>query len=700
MKEKIMEVLNVVRDNPINVRDLYRKCGYYNYPYDDFLNLIDELVEEKLITCANSKLDLYKLNPYREGVFHVKRNGDCVVDIGDYKISIPKEFSYGSMEGDKVLVKVTNYDTCSGTIKEIIDRSGIVAELVTIEKVRYAKVGKDLYKISVPDSLVDGMLVGIKIDKSKAGKYYHASLDKVIGHKNAPGIEEQKILYEHEMPTSFSDAALKELDDVPTSVSDKDIVGRRDLRNEMIFTIDGDDTKDIDDAISCKKLENGNYELGVHIADVSFYVRPNTNIDLDARERTTSVYMPGVVSPMYPPELSNGICSLNPNVDRLTTSCVMEIDPNGNLVNFDIFKGVIRSRKQMTYKNVNKILNEGIIPEGYEEFSDNLLLMGELSKIFEDVRIRRGMINFDTSEIKINVEDGKTKSIERRVQDTAENLIENFMLAANECVATYIYGMGLAFIYRVHDLPSEERLKRVVGIIKSYGCDISLKMNSNNPRFIQKLMSEIKDSDNYEVFSNMILRCMAKAAYEIVNLGHFGIGVDANKGEAYTHFTSPIRRYPDTMVHRILGYILDGDYDKVSSEEFKTALALIAKHCSENELKADQCEREANKMRMAQYMSDYINEQYLAKIVGFTSSGMFVQLDNLVEGRVGYNTMDDYYTYDEDLEIIVGEKSKKIYRLGDVVLVKLTRSDMETREIDFEVVKQRVRKSVTDGNSK
>jgi len=699
MKEKVLEILNVTRDNPIDLETIYRKSGYTNYSKEDFLNVINELVEEKKITCANSKLNLYKLNPYREGIFHIKRNGDCYVNIGDRDITINKDFTYGSMDKDKVLVKITNYDTNTGTIKEIIERNGIIAEVKTINKDRYAQVGKNMYKIELPANMVDGMLIGIKIDKSKAGKYFHATLDKVIGHKNATGIEEQKILYEQGIPFTFDANTLKEAYNLPSSVKEEDLEKRRDLRNEMIFTIDGDDTKDIDDAISIKKLENGNYLLGVHIADVTHYVKENSYLDLEARERATSVYMPGVVNPMYPVELSNGICSLNPEVDRLALSCEMEINTKGDLINFDIFKSIIHSNKQMTYKNVNKILEQNEIPEGYEEFKDSILMMNELSKILEASRTRRGMINFDIPEIKIIVEEGKVKEIAKRIQGTGEKLIENFMLAANECVATYVYNMGLNFVYRVHDFPSEERLKRVINIIKSYGEEVNVRVNANDPKLIGRLLEEIKDSNNYETFSSMILRCMAKASYQITNYGHFGIGVNALKNEAYTHFTSPIRRYPDTTVHRILSSIINGEYDKISKDEYKNLLATIAKHSSENELKADRCEREANKMRMAEYMSDYINQEYIAKIVGFTNSGMFVRLDNYIEGRVGFNTMDDYYTYDEELEVAVGEKSKKVYRLGDTIQVKLVKADKDTREIDFEPVKTRVRKK-TDGNTK
>jgi ribonuclease R len=386
--------------------------------------------------------------------------------------------------------------------------------------------------------------------------------------------------------------------------------------------------------------------------------------------------------------LSNGICSLNPNVDRLAISCVMEIDSSGKLIDVDIFKSVIHSRKQMTYKKVNKILNDNIVPEGYEDFVGDLRTMNDLAGMLNKSRIKRGMLAFDLPEVKIIINDeGKVEEITKRQQDTGEKLIEDFMLAANECVATYVYNMDLDFVYRVHDLPSEERLKRVVGVIKSYGFDIKTKINVGNPKVIQNLLEEIKDTEYNQVFTSMILRCMAKASYEVYNEGHFGIGINSNNGEAYTHFTSPIRRYPDTMVHRVLTDIIAGDFSKFEGKDYKSDLAAMAKKSSENEVLADRCGREADKMRMAEYMFSFIGEKFKAKIVGFTMHGFFVQLDNLIEGRVGLNTMNDFFNYNEDLEILVGQRSGKVYKLGDEIEVKLVKAEKASREIDFEVVK-------------
>ena len=360
----------------------------------------------------------------------------------------------------------------------------------------------------------------------------------------------------------------EELKSIPSEVRKIDFINRKDLTDKTIFTIDGDDTKDIDDAISIEKKGN-NYILGVHIADVSYYVKENSYIDKSAREKATSVYMPGVVFPMYPVFLSNGICSLNPDVDRCSISCVMEIDKNGKLIDFDIFKSVIHSRIQMTYKKVNKILEENIIDDEYKLYVNDLKLMKELSDILHNMRVKRGLLDFDREEIKIETDiNGKVTNISKRITKTGENIIEEFMLMANECVATYIYNMGLTSIYRIHDIPNEERLIKTINVIKNYGEKLDIKLNVKSFKVVQKLLEELKNSPKYNIYSYMILRCMAKAEYSNVNEGHFGIGIDSYKNEAYTHFTSPIRRYPDTTIHRILTNILEGNIEKIESSAY------------------------------------------------------------------------------------------------------------------------------------
>jgi ribonuclease R len=692
MKERILDIFRLSRDNALTLEEVYKKLSYSNVVLDDIKEVVLELVDDKKIICVNSNNSSYMLNPLLEGIIFIRRNGDIIVNCDDKDIKIKESSSFKVYNKDKVLVKITDFNTYEGVIKEIIERHSLIGEIITIDDKRYVLVKSEKFLIDIDDSVVDGTLVGVKLDSDKNGRYYHANVDKVLGHKNAPRIEEIMILYENGFPVEFSDDTLKELDVIASTVELSDIEKRcdHDLRDKIIFTIDGDDTKDIDDAISIEILPNNNYLLGVHIADVSHYIKEGSLLDQEASERATSVYMPGVVSPMYPPYLSNGICSLNPKVERLAVTCLMEFDKDGNMKGFDIFKSVINSRIQMTYKNVNKILEEGIIPDDYKEYVGYLYEMKKLYNILKDNRNKRGMMNFDTDEIKINTDiDGNVESISKRVQRTGEALIEYFMLAMNECVATYINNMNLYSIYRIHEEPSYERLSRVTSVLKTYGENIDIKGKMEDPKYIQSLLDIVNKSKNKDIYTTMVLRCMAKAKYSTSNLGHYGLGINAIHNEAYTHVTSPIRRYPDTMIHRILTMILNGDYDLLSDINYLDKLSGIAKHSSMREKQAESCERDANKIKMASYMEQFVGEEFKARIVSFTFNGMFVQLENLVEGRVGYETMNDFYNYNEDLELLIGERKKKKYRLGDTVLVILTKSDKESREIDFEIVGDR-----------
>ena len=621
MKEKILEVLDVARGGALSLDDIFRKCGYNDANREDFLAFVKELSDEKKIYCVNSKNGLYTLNPFKEGIFHIRRNGDCYVSCEGRNITIKSQNKFDCMDKDKVLVRITDFNSYEGTIKDIIERNGIVGELTTINGKRFVKVKDVMYETICDSSIVDGMLVGIKVDDVKTNNYYRCTIDRVIGHKNAPRIDEQILLYEYGFPVMFSESAMECTKNLETRMSDEEKSKRTDLRDKMIFTIDGDDTKDIDDAISIDSLPDGNYLLGVHIADVSHFVDEGSTLDLEARERATSVYMPGVVSPMYPPVLSNGLCSLNPDTDRFAISCEMTIKPNGEILDYNIFKSVIHSRKQMTYKKVNSILEDNVVPEGYIEFSDTLKLMKQVSDKLRGNRQKKGMLNFDSSEIKISVDEaGNVLSIDKRSTGMGEELIEDFMLAANESVATYLMDLGVHSVYRCHDFPDMERLKRVLTIITAYGDKVKSKINDKDPKVIQSLIEELKDKENFDIYSNMILRCMAKADYETNNIGHFGLGINATRGEAYTHFTSPIRRYPDTTIHRILSQVLSGDLDRLYSDEFLRLLKEIAKHSSEREVMADHCEREADDMKMALYMSDHINEEFEGRITGFTKN--------------------------------------------------------------------------------
>ena len=468
-------------------------------------------------------------------------------------------------------------------------------------------------------------------------------------------------------------------------VYDVELKDRRDLRNEVIFTIDGDDTKDIDDAISIKKLPNGHYQLGVHIADVSYYVREGSPLDNEAMERGTSVYLVDRVIPMLPHELSNGICSLNPNVDRLAISCVMEFDSNGKQLDYEIFQSVIKSRIQMTYKKVNSILEKDIIPDGYEDYVEDLKTMSELANILRKAKVKRGYIDFEVDEAKILVDENCVPiDVVLRDRGTGEKLIEDFMIAANECVASHIYFMNLPFIYRVHEYPKEEKIRSFLGFISGLGYKVTGNIKDFKPTTMQNILGQLKDKPEYKILSTLLLRSMQKAVYKPENLGHYGLA-----SSCYTHFTSPIRRYPDTTVHRLLRtYLFDKNIDMRTIKKWEEKLVYVAEHSSERERASVDCEREVDDMKMAEYMEKHIGEEFEGMISSITSFGMFVELDNLIEGLVSLRDMKDFFHFDEEHLCLTGEKSHVKYSIGERVVIKVVRASKEEKTIDFEVIRK------------
>lgn len=607
----------------------------------------------------------------------------------------------GAIDGDLVLVEVIKGKRgdkkCEGRIAKIISHEikikvGEVYHyedklMVSLDDKRFKKLiileGKD----DELERLVDGDKVQVEfINNTKDQKYLHANFIKRIGHINDPDIDILSIIADCGFDVEFPESVLEELKHIPTEVSEKELKNRRDLRDEVIFTIDGDDTKDIDDAISIKFFENGHYELGVHIADVSYYVKEGSALDLEARNRGTSVYLTDRVVPMLPHQLSNGICSLNPNVDRLATSCVMEIDEKGNVCNYDIFESVIKSRKQMTYKCVNAYLEQNIVTEGYEEFTKELSLMHELSNLVRKNKVNRGFIDFDTDEIKIKVDDkGVPIEITKRDRGVGEQLIENFMILANETVASHLFYMELPSVYRVHGEPNEERLRKFVNVIGNLGINLKLDLNKITPKTIQRIINKLKEYPQFPVLSVLMLSCMDKAIYDPKNIGHFGIA-----SSCYTHFTSPIRRYPDTTIHRLLkNYFFSKDgITEEKTAHFESILPDICLHASERERASVTCEREVESMKMAEYMEGHLGEEFEGMVSSITNFGMFVVLDNLIEGLVPLTLMDDYYVYDLKTESLIGQKSHKRYMIGDRVLVSVLSASKQERKIDFKVVKR------------
>ena len=532
---------------------------------------------------------------------------------------------------------------------------------------------------------VDGHKVVVKILRNITKNRYKGEVVRIIGHKNDPGVDILSIVCKYEINDTFPEEVIEELDSIPEEVREQDKKGRKDLTDVTIFTIDGDDTKDIDDAISVEKLKNGNYKLGVHIADVSYYVKEGSPLDKEAMDRGTSVYLVDRVIPMLPHKLSNGICSLNPGVERLAISCVMEIDNNGKTVDYEIFPSIIKSRLQMTYKKVNQVIEKNEIPEGYEPFVNDLKLMDELSQIIRKAKINRGYIDFDVDEAKIIVDENcHPTDIVLRNRGRGENLIEDFMIQANECVATHIFYMDLPFIYRVHEYPKEEKIRDFISFVQSLGYTVKFNTKDISPKAIQNLINQLKDKKEFKVLSSLLLRNMQKAIYLPQNLGHYGLA-----SKCYTHFTSPIRRYPDTTVHRLLRtYLFNDDMSNQTINKWQEKLVYIAENSSFKERESVECEREVEDMKMAEYMEDHIGEEYKGIISGVTNFGMFIQLDNLVEGLIHVNDMKDYFSFDEVTQSLIGERTKEKFTLGDEVLIKVKAASKEAKTIDFELVKR------------
>ena len=545
------------------------------------------------------------------------------------------------------------------------------------------------------DDLVDGHKIQVSIVKDMGNHRYLGKVNKIIGHKNDPGVDILSIMYNYEINDVFPEAVMEEVDKLPSEVLKNEIKGRRDLRDEVIFTIDGDDTKDIDDAISIKK-DGDNYILGVHIADVSYYVKEGTELYKEAYDRGTSVYLADRVVPMLPHKLSNGICSLNPNVDRLAISCEMEINKDGKIINHDIFESVIKSNIQMTYKNVNKILNNEEIPTGYENYVDDLKLMEELAQILRKEKEKRGYLDFDSKEAKIIVdENGKAIDVVLRESGKGENLIEDFMIAANETVASHLYYLNYPSIYRVHEVPDDDKIKEFINSVSVLGINVKGKREFSNPRNLKTLLDQLKDREEFDILSNMLLRCMRKAEYKDQNLGHYGLG-----SKCYTHFTSPIRRFPDTTVHNLLRkYIFNEPEPKELNkliDYYKDVLPEIAEHSSLKERNSIDCERDVEDMKMAEYMEDHIGEEYDGIIDSILNFGMFVCLPNMIEGLVRYeNIVGDYFEFNEETNMLIGKRTGKKYKLGQKVRVKCISASKENSTIDFALVE-----GDKNGNSK
>lgn len=699
MRDKILEYLEIdsKAKTIIEINDYLHLSSATDLEF--LQKVIQSLVKEGLIheTKKGKYLLMKDCSSLFTGRIELTKNGYAFLirEKSEEDIFINRDNLNGAITDDIVLIDTfLRNNKVEGKVLKILDRklTRVIGEILFINEkptliLDDKKLGIEIVIENHFKNLVDGHKVIVELTKQINNKKFNGIISKIIGHKNDPDIDILSIAYKYGIELDFSDEVKKELENIPEIVREQDKIGRVDLTNEEIFTIDGEDTKDIDDAISIKKY-NDYYELGVHIADVTYYVKPNTALYNEAYKRGTSSYLADKVLPMLPHELSNGICSLNEGVERLAISVLIKIDHNGVTKEYDIFPSIIKSNKKMTYKCVNQILIDGVIPIGYEKFEDSIKKMAELAEILRKRKIKKGYIEFELPEAKI-IQDAEGKCIDiiKREQLAGEKLIEDFMITANETIATHIYNMSLPFIYRVHGMPKTEKITDFLNLLKILNININTKNIDTSSKGMQRILEDLKERKEFPILSSMLLRSMQKAVYSPNNIGHFGLAL-----RNYTHFTSPIRRFPDTTVHGLIRtYLFNKNIDNETIDYYQRYLIEVADYTSEREQAAVSAEREVVDMKMAEYMESRIGEIYKGIITTVTNFGFFVELPNLIEGLVHISTLEGFYNYVPDLLALVSNNKKKKYCIGDEVMVKVVNANKEMRIIDFEVI---------DGNNK
>lgn len=624
--------------------------------------------------------------------------GFVTVEGDDEDYFIPEKACNGALHMDMVLMRVTNAESSAGRRREgeitRILSHGIKELVGTFDPGKgYGFVIPDNQKfnqdIFIPKALTKGAVRGHKVvvqitDYGNKNQKPEGRITEILGHINDPGTDVISIVKAYDLPVEFPDMVMRQAERTPEEPDAKDYAGRKDLRDWMTVTIDGDDAKDLDDAITLRKTEDG-YELGVHIADVSEYVTEHSPLDEEALTRGTSVYLVDRVIPMLPHRLSNGICSLNQGTDRLALSCIMQINEKGNVVHHEITETVIRVDRRMSYANVNKILeqNDEAVKQEYAEFLPMFYQMKELADILRKKRDKRGSIDFDFPETQIILDEkGFPVDIRPYERLTANKIIEDFMLLANETVAEDYFWQELPFVYRTHESPDPDRIRKLGILVSNFGYCLKANPENIHPKEFQKLLERISDSPEEAMISRLTLRSMKQAKYSTICYGHFGLAT-----HYYCHFTSPIRRYPDLQIHRIIKENLHGKLSDKRITHYEKILPEVSESCSKLERRADEVEREVEKMKKVQYMSRRIGECYEGVISGVNAWGMYVELPNTVEGLVHVtNMVDDYYYYDEEKYAMIGKDTGKEYTLGEKVWVMVKAADRISKTIDFILV--------------
>ena len=705
MKEIIIDFMKSKDYVPMKSKELAYVLGVPKNKYQDFLMEIKKLEDEqKIVKNRKNKYRINEKEVYQGKYRKVQQGfGFVKIDERDDEIYVTKENSKNALNEDTVLIEIIEEKTpaksAEGKIIKVIKHEKNTVVGIFQKNEHFAFVVPDDKALGTDIFIPKGSFgkarnnhkVLVQITKyPEKGKNAEGKVLEVIGNVNQAGVDMLSLIMEYSLPSDFSKEVVEEAKSKGNKIDLNQINNRIDLREDEVFTMDGEDAKDLDDAISVKKLPNGNYKLDVHIADVSNYVKQNSLLDKEAYIRGTSIYMLGRVIPMLPRELSNGICSLNAGEDRFTLSCSMEINEKGDVVDSNVYKGIINVTERMNYTDVQKILDKSDknVLEKYKKYIPHFELMAELANILKNKRMDKGYLNLDIPESKIVLdEDGFAIDVKPYETTFANEIIEQFMLTANETVAEKYYWLEAPFIYRVHEEPDIDKVKELNKFLYNIGLKIKTNGETVHPKAFSQVLQEIKGKPEEKVVSNLILRALKLAKYDFENKGHFGIA-----SKYYCHFTSPIRRYPDLFIHRIISEYIENDYDV--SNEFKKNYIEKAKdsaiESSEREKIATKVEREAEKIKKAEFMEKRIGEVYNGIVSNITSFGIFVELENTVEGLVRFDDLgsDEYFIYDEDRKILIGEHTKKTFKIGDKVKIKVKNASKLLRQIDFEIINE------------
>ncbi len=700
-KEMLLKLFDDEQYKPMKLKELCMVLGVPKSERSDLKLMLDQMISEGLITIEN-KGRYIKMPPDQlNGTFMATQKGFGFVRVEGMAddIFIPEEYTKNAFHEDKVSVKLTadaaGGRRAEGVITAVLERTHdhVVGTYQQSRKFGFVvpdnkKFTKDIF---VPQGQSMNAVTGHKVvvqmtDYGSRFKNPEGRIIEILGRADDPGTDVLSIIRAYNLPEEFPKEVMEQVAHIPSEVLEREKAGRRDLRNLQTVTIDGEDAKDLDDAVTIEKRD-GKYYLGVHIADVSHYVKEGSPLDKEAVKRGTSVYLTDRVIPMLPRQLSNGICSLNAGVDRLALSCLMEIDEKGNIIGHEIAETLICVDRRMTYTAVKQIIedHDEAVCSMYSDFVPMFELMYELSLLLRQKRKKRGGIDFDFPESKIILDKhGKPVDIRPYEHNSATNLIEDFMLAANETIAEDYFWQEIPFLYRTHETPDSERIQKLASMIGKFGYYLKSSHEEVHPKEFQKLLGKISGTPQEPLISRLVLRSMKQARYTTENTGHFGLAV-----KYYCHFTSPIRRYPDLQIHRIIKESLHGGLSERRLSHYDKILPEVAMTSSSTERRADEAEREVDKLKKVEYMSAHIGEKFDGVISGLTGYGMYVELSNTCEGLVRLESMtDDYYIYDEGNYVIVGETTGRRFGLGDRAAIIVAGTDITARTIDFELAEE------------